>query len=178
MRSATVAILGALLLIGSFAFVGHAATATPRAVSIAAVVAHTAAAATWGGGLLALLVTLSARRRMGMPLRAGLIATRFSVAATIGVMGAAAAGVALAAVRLDDITALWSSAYGLVLVAKVAVVGVIGAIGAVNHFVLVPHLRTDPDHRARDHLRRLGLVEVTLLVVVAALTSALVGLAG
>ncbi len=178
LRSTPSAILGALLLVGSFAFVGHAATAAPRSISLTAVIAHVSAAAMWGGGLLALVVTLTARRRAGRPLQAGLIATRFSVVATVGVALAGAAGVALAAVRLADVAALWSTPYGLVLVAKVAVVGVVGGIGAYNHFVTVPLLRADPDHPIGDRLRRLGLIEVVLVLLVAALTSVLVGLAG
>lgn len=178
LRSAAIPVVAALLLIGSFAFVGHAATAQPRHVAVAAALAHSTAAAMWGGGLLGLVATLSARRRAGLPLRAGLIAVRFSVVATIGVTFAAAAGVALAAVRLDSVAALWSTSYGRVLVAKVAVVGVIAALGAYNHFVLIPRLRRDPHDAAGDHLRRLGLVEVSLLVVVAGLTSALISAAG
>ncbi len=178
LRSAAVPVLGALLLIASFAFVGHATTAEPRHIAVAAVVAHSTAAAIWGGGLLALVVTLSTRRSAGIPLQAGLIAVRFSVAATIGVVLAGAAGVALAAVRLDSVAALWTTLYGQLLVAKIAVVGIIGAIGTYNHFVLVPRLRRDPHHVAGEHLRRLGVIEISLFVVVLGLTSALIGAAG
>lgn len=113
-----------------------------------------------------------------MPLRAGLVAARFSVAATIGLLLAAIAGVALASVRLDGVSALWTSSYGLVLLAKVAVVGVAAVLGAYNHVVVVPALRQDPDHPIGQRLRRLGLVEIMLVSVVLALTAVLVDLGG
>ena len=175
---------GVIMLVGvgavaaSFALVGHAATAEPRVVSSAAAVAHAVATAVWGGGLLALVTVLTHRRRRLISPRAGVIAARFSVLATAGTLVAAAAGVALAVVRLDALAELWTTAYGYVLLAKVTVAAVVAAIGAYNHFVVVPTLRRIPDHVIALRLRRLGLVEVALLVAVVALTSALVALAG
>jgi putative copper export protein len=176
--AAPTAVAGAALIIASFALVGHAATAEPRAVALGAVIAHITAAAVWGGGLLGLVITLWARHTSGRPARAGLISARFSVAAAVGVGVAAAAGIALATVRLDAVPALWTTAYGRALLAKVTVVAVVGVMGAYNHFVVVPALREDPDHRLVGHLRWLGLIELALLVIVAGLTSALVSLAG
>lgn len=179
--AAPAAVIGALMMISSFAFVGHAGTAEPRTVALLAVIAHVTAAALWGGGLVALVVTLMLRRRVERSPQAGLVGlvvTRFSVLATIGVVLAGLAGLALAYVRLDAVSELWSTAYGLVLLAKIAVVGLVGALGAYNHFVLVPAMRRDPQRQTMGHLRRVGLTEVVLLVVVAGLTSALVGLAG
>jgi copper transport protein len=178
LRDGATATIGALLLIGSFAFIGHAATATPRAVSTLAVMAHAAATALWCGGLLGLVVTLQVRRRYVRPLHAGLVAARFSVLATVGVTLAAVAGVALSSVRLERVDELWTTGYGLVLLGKVAAVAVVGALGAYNHFRLVPALRRGGGSAAANHLRRVGLVELALLTVVAGLTSALVGLAG
>jgi copper transport protein len=178
MAAAPVAVVGALSILASFALVGHAATAEPRVVALGAVVGHVSAAAVWGGGLLGLVITLWARQAAGRPARAGLISARFSVAAAVGVGFAAAAGVALAAIRLDAVSALWTTAYGRALLAKVAVVAVVGLMGAYNHFIVVPALREDPEHRLVGHLRWLGLIELGLLVMVAGLTSALVGLAG
>jgi copper transport protein len=175
---------GAIMLLGvgaiatSFAFVGHAVTTEPRLVSTAAAVAHVAAAAVWGGGLLALVTVLTHRRRRFISPRAGVIAARFSVLATAGVLVAATAGVALAVVRLDTLAELWTTVYGYALLAKVTVVAVVAAIGAYNHFVVVPTLRRVPDHVIGLRLWRLGLIEVVLLVVVAALTSVLVAFAG
>jgi len=175
---------GAIMLLGvgaiatSFAFVGHAVTTEPRLVSTAAAVAHVAAAAVWGGGLLALVTVLTHRRRRLISPRAGVVAARFSVLATAGVLVAATAGVALAVVRLDTLAELWTTVYGYALLAKVTVVAVVAAIGAYNHFVVVPTQRRVRDHVIGLRLWRLGLIEVVLLVVVAALTSVLVAFAG
>lgn len=176
--AAPAAVIGALLLVASFAFVGHAVTAEPQIVARTAVMAHVTAGAVWGGGLLALVVVLWSRHRARTGYRAGLLVARFSVLAAGGVTLAALAGVALATVRLASVSALWTTSYGLALVAKVAVVGVVGAVGVYNHFTVVPALRSDPEHTTVHHLRWLGLAEVALLVVVAGLTSVLVGLAG
>jgi copper transport protein len=81
-------------------------------------------------------------------------------------------------VRLDTLAELWTTVYGYALLAKVTVVAVVAAIGAYNHFVVVPTLRRVPDHVIGLRLWRLGLIEVVLLVVVAALTSVLVAFAG
>lgn len=102
------------------------------------------------------------RHRARSGYRAGLVVARFSVLAAGGVGLAALAGFALAMVRLASVSALWTTSYGLALLAKVAVVGVVGGMGAYNHFVVVPALRADPEHRAVDHLRRLGDIADTL----------------
>ena len=88
------------------------------------------------------------------------------------------AGTILAIVRLDTLAQLWTTTYGFALLAKVAVVSVVAVIGAYNHFVIVPTLRRIPHQVLALRLRRLGLIEVGLLGVVAALTSVLVALAG
>lgn len=175
-RSAGTTIVGALLLVASFTQVGHAATAQARIVVSLATAAHVLAAAIWGGGLVALSCTLAHRHRARVALRAGLVAVRFSVLATVGVLIAAAAGVALAALRLESITALWTTGYGLALSAKVAVVLVTAGIGAYNHVAVVPVLERAPDHAIGRRLQRLGLVEIALLAVVVCLTSLLVSL--
>lgn len=176
--AAAPALLGAALLVGSFALVGHAADAEPQAVSMTAAVLHTLAGAAWGGGLLGLVATLGHRHRSGIAIRAGVMATRFSSVATFGVVTAGAAGVALATVRLGAVADLWTTRYGLVLMAKTAVVAVVAGIGAYNHLALIPRLACAHDPSAERRLRRLGLVEVTLVSVVLGITAALVELAG
>lgn len=52
-RSAPAAVAGAVAILASFVFAGHAATAEPRGVALAAVLAHVAAAAMWGAASLA-----------------------------------------------------------------------------------------------------------------------------
>lgn len=178
LRAATPALLGAGLLVGSFGLVGHAADAAPRVVSVTAAVLHTLAGAAWGGGLLALVTALGHRHRSGIALRAGAMVRRFSSIATFGVVTAAAAGTALAAVRLDAVADLWTTRYGLALSAKTAVVVVVAGVGAYNHLVLVPRVARAHDPAAERRLRRLGMIEVVLIAAVLGITAALVGLAG
>lgn len=176
--AAPAAVTGALLIVASYALVGHGATVEPRIVAVGATLAHITAAAAWGGGLLGLMITLWTRHRAGRRLYAGLIAARFSVLAAIGVGVAAGAGIALAALKLAAVSALWTTPYGRVLCAKVAIVGIIGGLGAYNHFVVVPQLRRGPGHAATRHLRWIGLIEVGLFAALPGLTSLLVDLAG
>lgn len=174
----SVMLVGVVAIAASFALVGHAATTEPRLVSATAAVAHVLAAAVWGGGLLALVIVLTHRRRRPVARGAGLVAVRYSVLATGGVLLAAAAGIALAVVRLDAVADLWTTAYGLALLAKAAVVAVVATIGAYNHFVIIPVLRRTPDHTGAQRLRRLILMEVGILIITVALTSVMVTLAG
>ena len=171
-------LLGVGAIAVSFGLIGHATTGEPRIVAVTAPVAHTLAAGIWGGGVLGLATVLTHRRRRFIALHAAVLAARFSVLATGGILVAAAAGVALAAVRLDAVGELWTTPYGYALLAKVAVVGVLAAIGAHNHFVIVPTLRRIPDHVVGLRLRWLAVIEVTLVAIVVAATSVLVSLAG
>lgn len=178
LRSGAVMLLGVAATAVSFGLLDHATTGEPRVVAVTAPMAHTLAAGVWGGGLLALATVLTHRRRRSIPLRASVLAARFSVLATGAILVAATAGVALAAVRLDAVADLWTTPYGYALLAKVAVVGVLAAIGAHNHFVIVPTLRRIPDHVVALRLRWLAVIEVALVVIVVVATSILVSLAG
>jgi putative copper export protein len=141
-------------------------------------VLHTLAGAAWSGGLLALVTALGHRHRSGIALRAGAMVSQFSSIATFGVVTAAAAGIALAATRLDAVADLWATRYGLALSAKTAVVVVVAGIGAYNHLALVPRVARAHDPSAERRLRRLGMIEVVLIAAVLGITAALVGLAG
>lgn len=56
------AFYGALAVVGSFSFWGHASSSEPRWLAIGSDVVHTAAAAVWFGGLVGLAMVLSGRR--------------------------------------------------------------------------------------------------------------------
>jgi copper transport protein len=62
------AFYGALAVVGSFVFWGHATNSDPRAVVVASNVVHVAAAAVWFGGLVGLGVVLRSRRRQPEPI--------------------------------------------------------------------------------------------------------------
>src|SRR5262249_6858415 len=56
------------------------------------------------------------------------------------VVALVASGIALAVVQLGTLDALWTTSYGLVLVAKLAAVLVLLALGGLNRYVLTPRI--------------------------------------
>ncbi len=157
---------------------GHSNTAEPRWLVLVADVTHLVAAAIWVGGVLALVRVLRTRRRAGAPLDVARMAARFGVVAAASFVVVGLAGVALAWAIVDDVSDLWTSTWGVVLLAKVAVVLVVGALGAYTHFRVVPRLtaRTDGSARAveNSHLSRAAGAESVLFGFIVLATAILV----
>jgi copper transport protein len=173
------AVLGSVLVGAGHVLGGHSNTAEPRWLVVTADVAHLAAAATWVGGVVATVILLRQRRRDGRALDAALLGARFSVVAAVSVAVVGAAGVVLAVEILDRPAQIWESAWGLLLLAKVAVVAVVGAIGTYNHFRVVPKLaarrsRVRSARKASNLLRRSAGRETSLMVVIVLITAWLV----
>ena len=99
---------------------------------------------------------------------------RFSVVAGWSLLVVALTGAALAWGILESVDGLWATSFGRLLVAKVGVVGVVASVGAYNHRVVVPALAGGGDENSALQFRRTVTVEAGLLVVVLALTAALV----
>jgi copper transport protein len=154
--SSAFGIVGVLVGAASFAFDGHTLTEGPRALHAAVNVAHVLAAGVWAGGAAGLLVVLMSRRNRPQPGTAALV-VRFSAIATGALLVLAAAGVAMAAMILDQPGDLTGTVWGRRLIGKLVAVVTAAAIGAYNHFVVVPGLRAEPD---RETL--LGTVRATL----------------
>ncbi|MCB0918105.1 MAG: copper resistance protein CopC/CopD [Actinobacteria bacterium] len=156
LRRSWVAVIGACLYLASFLFDGHTETAAPRVLVWLSDIVHVLAAATWVGGIAMLATVLWRRRRARHALDAAFLAVRFSSVAGLSLVLAGLAGVALTVEILDEPSQLWSSTWGLVLIAKVALVAVVAAIGAYNHFRLIPvleqavDLRTNHPHLPED----------------------------
>ena len=111
---------------------GHASSAPPEAITHRAVSVHVAAAAVWVGALVPLALMLAAG--------AGEAATRALASVSRIVPWAVAAlaltGGFLAAVQVRDPTALWTTDYGRVLLAKLALVAAMLVLAAVNRWRL------------------------------------------
>jgi len=160
----------ALLGIGS-AWTSHAAGRLgPRALLLLLDALHQVAAAVWIGGLLHL--TVSGAMRAQMPSGAALL-KRFSTVATVAVATLIVTGAGLTLAYVDGPRALLGTAYGIMVVTKVAVLGGVLALGAAN-FVAVRRLAAGADV-SLGRLRRFVEVEfglgVTVLFVAASLTS-------
>jgi copper transport protein len=124
------------LIVGSFLLMGHVRTHGPKAAVMAAMLAHVAAAAMWFGGLLGLGLGLRAARRD--PLMSGRLLTSFARLMTVVLTFLLAAGAGLAVLYLPSPRALVQTAYGDVLLIKLAVVATTLVLSSANHRRLVP----------------------------------------
>jgi copper transport protein len=128
---------------------------------------HLAAASVWVGGLvtLAFLVwpTAPALRR-----RAFLGFSRLAM----GLVGALVlAGAYLALVRLPQLSDLWSTDYGRMLIVKLAIVSLALAWGGFHHLVVRPRLEAGLSPRVRPSLVGETAVALTVLLAAAVLTN-------
>ncbi|MDN4476342.1 copper resistance protein CopC [Demequina sp. SYSU T00192] len=158
---------------------GHSNTAEPRWLVLTADIAHLVAAAVWVGGVVSLAAVLRRRSREGRPLDAGAMASRFGVVAAASFVVVGIAGVVLAWEILEELSDLWTSTWGIVLLVKVALVAVVAVIGAYTHFRIVPRLAArsgEGEHDAPEdaHLRGVVRWESALFVAVVVATAVLV----
>jgi putative copper resistance protein D len=163
--------IAALALCLSAAWTSHAAARVgPRAVLLALDALHQLAGGVWVGGLAQLIV--AARGRGATPWPARLL-KRFSGTAIAAVAVLTAAGLGLSLNYVDGPHALLGTAYGLMLLTKVAILGGLLVLGALNFFA-VRRLPGGSDV-GPPRLRRFVEVEfglgATVLFVAASLTS-------
>jgi copper transport protein len=159
-------LLGAVLVAGSFALTGHAASAAPCWLAAPAVGVHTLCGAFWLASLVPLLWCL--RLSSG---EAHLVLRRFSAAATAAVAALVVAGSCLAWLQLGGrLVPLWETAYGLRLIGKLALVAGLLALAAVNRFLLIPRVARD-DLAARRYLSRTLVADIALGLGVLAVTA-------
>ena len=155
--------------------VGHAADQGD--LSLAALVdwIHISAAAAWTGGLLCLagLVLREVRQWQHEPL--AMLLRRFSSLAGWCLLAVVASGIYNACTRLGSLSALWTSAYGKVLIAKLALVLVVAVLGAANRFAVLPRLGAMRSRSARAEERLVSYVfwEAALVVLIFGCTALL-----
>jgi copper transport protein len=134
--------LAALALAGvglSLAASGHAATASPQALTRPAVFLHGVGVAFWIGALTPLVAM--ARR----PIPALLpVLNRFSRVAVPVVAVLVLTGLTLAIIQLESFRALIETSYGLILSVKIALVLALLGLAALNRFHLTPGLALAP----------------------------------
>jgi putative copper resistance protein D len=132
---------------------------------------HQFGVAIWIGGIPAFLFAL-ARARDGR--EAARIGARFSKLSLLGVGSILVSGVALAYVLVGSWAALYGTAYGTMLSAKIIMFGGLLSLGAAN-FLLIRRLTKNPD-LSFNRLRRFAEVEIgvglTVILTAASLTSA------
>lgn len=144
---------------------GHASAAPPQGLTRPAVFLHGIGIALWAGAL-APLALLFARGSV----QAGAILRRFSVFIPFAVLPLAASGVMLAAIQLGSFAALWDTAYGLVLLAKLLMVVLLFALAAYNRLRLTGPAEQN-DTRARRQLIGSIRVEIALVLAIFAIAA-------
>jgi len=177
------ALLPALLAAGTPVLVGHSQVIGPRALMIIADLGHLLAGSFWTGGLLGLLLFLTSARVVTRgedgagPVRAAHVVERFSRLAVWTVVVLAASGTVMAVRILGSVEALFSTAYGWTLLAKLGVLVPVVALAAYNRFRLLPAISAQPTaHRRWRRLTRALRSEAGLLAVVLTITGVLTNL--
>jgi copper transport protein len=164
-RAGAALALAALILSGlGFAAAGHASTASPRFVTTPSVFLHATAALLWIGALVPLGLALARRAQDGAA-----ALHRFSRAIPVIVGVLVVSGLVLSAVQLRAPAALWSTDYGLVLLAKLALVGAMFALAAWNRYRLTVPAEAGDARATRKLTRAIGAEVVLASVVIAVL---------
>jgi putative copper resistance protein D len=169
-------------LIAAIAWTGHAGSTTGETgvLHLAADTLHMVAAAIWIGGLVSLVLLLSAARRdrtdAGMSFARD--ATRnFSTMGMVIVVVVFATGVLNAWILVGSLHALIATGYGQLLMLKMALFAVMLSFAAVNRIWLTPRLAIPTWNEMQgDALRRLtrnSAIEIALALMIFAIVGIL-----
>ncbi len=126
---------------------GHAAAWGDLSLSVLADWAHIAASAAWTGGLGALAFVALVQRSAWPPAFLAEVARRFSRLAGLCLLAVVGSGAYNAWVQVGSWSALWSTAYGRVLIVKLLIVAGLVTLGAVNRYAIIPRLAPNRNSR-------------------------------
>jgi putative copper resistance protein D len=171
-RMHLLALPGAALAAASFAGMGHTRTLQPNLPATLFACLHLIGVAFWIGALVPLLWC-----SRGMPREVGLMAKRFGTAAVVVVSLLIAAGLALLWMISYGHADFWSSAYGIMIAAKLLLVALLLTAAAVNNLRLTPRL-TNGDSAAVASLRRSIQLEITAGLLILLVTASFTSLVG
>lgn len=180
-----VAAIAALLISATPAFSGHAGAAVShRVLSIGLDVVHVLAAGGWLGGLFVLAVAgipaaranrANTERGESLPLIARLVNSFSPVALTLAILVVLTGAVA-AWLHVGSFSMLFHSAYGTVLLVKLAFVVLVLAAGGHNWLRMRAELAADTGGSAVSSFRRSAWSEVVFAALVIAATAVLVAI--
>ncbi|BDI24168.1 cytochrome c oxidase assembly protein [Herbiconiux sp. L3-i23] len=135
---------------------GHSATASDHDAAVTALWLHIVFAAVWLGGLLVIVVLRSIDRIEDLTTTIG----RYSTAALVCFVVVAVSGYVSAEIRIGSLDRL-ASAYGALVLVKVAALVVLGVIGAVHRRYVLTRMADDP--RRGRWFWQLALVELAFM---------------
>ncbi len=171
-----VALTAAGLAVVSPALVGHSRATDPVWLVLSTDALHLLAGAAWLGGLLALALTLPSLS--GRPRDAAVVLTRFSSVAAGLLVVLALTGTLMGWRILGGWTPLLDTAYGRLLLVKVALAGLVVLVAGWNRWRLLPRVSADLGHTGQRaavaSVARVVRVESALLVVLLGVTGFLV----
>lgn len=177
-RHRLVATTGALVAASSPAWVGHSRSHGPGLLVLPADVLHLMAGAVWLGGLVGLGLVLGSLRRRERD--AATVLSRFSAIAAAVLALVTLTGVIAAWRILGSWSALVHTAYGQVLLVKVAVVAAAAGVAGFNRWRLLPRVVAEGGQAAGGEAARVVRsavwAEASVLVVVLGLTGFLTDL--
>ena len=160
--------LGALLVVASFALIGHTANLEARLAGGLLVAFHLLAISYWIGALWPLIWVSYASDTS----RVAGVLERFGTLAMVLVGALVLAGVALAWLLLGEFSALWESRYGNILVVKLVAFAGLLTLAGLNRFWLVPRFAAD-EPGSSVALRRSIVFEVVAVGIILTATAAL-----
>ncbi|HEX4192183.1 MAG TPA: copper homeostasis membrane protein CopD [Stellaceae bacterium] len=161
----------AAIAVAAMAWQGHGGAELGRAaiVHLTADATHLVAAAIWLGALLPLMMALRGVTEVSLQYA---MARRFSTLGVACVAALLASGVMNTYYLVGSIAALIGTAYGQILLLKLAIVGTMLAVASINRWKLVPRLAAR-DSDAAGRIARHSALEAALglgvIVVVAVL---------
>jgi putative copper export protein len=161
----TAGVIGVVVLLTSFTFVGHTSKEAVRWLLSPVLLVHLCAVAFWYGSLLPLSLVSSREP----PQTAGAVVQQFSARAVRLVPALLLAGLILAAVLLPDLAAL-RRPYGELLLAKVVGFCVLMLLAAMNRWRFGPALRFG-DRVAGRRFRQMVGAEFVFLATVLCVTA-------
>jgi copper transport protein len=169
----------AFALVASLAAVavgGHANSASPRALALLSDGAHLLAAVVWAGGIAQIVATWLPGIRALSPVERSRVMRevldRFGRLALPAFAVVVIAGVANALIELGSVPKLWQTAYGQVLIVKIALVAAIGAASFTHAFVLRPRVAAGVGSYAAAERRHWRLLRSQPALVVLVLGAA------
>lgn len=169
-------VTGAGLALAGPSLVGHTRAFAPSPLLVAADVLHLVAGAVWLGGLVGLVLSL--RALAGREVLAAQALARFSTIASGVLLGVAVTGTFLGWRILGSWSGLVGTAYGWLLLGKVAIALVVASLGGWNRWRTLPAVEAavgfGDRERAAAAVTRAVRVEAVLLVVLIGVTGVLV----
>ncbi|WP_106535329.1 cytochrome c oxidase assembly protein [Haloactinopolyspora alba] len=144
--------------------IGHSSSGDYHYSATISLLTHLIAMAVWVGGLIA-VAWYAGQRGRELPR----VARAFSATALGAYVMVAASGVLNAWVRFSSVTELFTSAYGLIMMVKVAALVALGFFGAAHRRRTLPLIESG----RRGAFRRLAAGEILLMAVTTGLAVAL-----